>query len=416
MVARYVGFDDTARRRGSVEERKGRVVVGRMSGWYQVAVVGPGAAKHEADLRRLTSRIVKSLGMASATTIKYLTADLLHERNRQFPLVAVYFGGKNPSGADLAAAQALVDDDAVVLPVVTSLKDFSAQIPQVLLAINGMEIDATGDDLIRVAEWAIGALGLVRERRFSFISYRRQEASRAALQLHQALDARAWRSFLDTHSVAASRPFQKVLWDRMNDADLLILLDSPGALDSQWVRDEVAQADQIGMGVLQLVWPEKSRHACTAFATPFYLDANSFRTGNLAKEGGLQLRASVLNEVLLVAEELRARSLAARRDRLVRAFLSRARGEGLRPSMQTAEHIEVTGQHGEYAVMPVVGHVDSTTAFRAERRTNGQLKPVLLYDDIGMLDERVRHIDWLNQHPRVTSIAVARTAAWARQA
>lgn len=387
-----------------------------MSGWYQVAIVGPGAAGHAPDLKQLISQTVKSLGLTSAATIRFLTAVDLHQRDRKFPLIAVYFGGTTTSDLDVAAAQMLVDDDAVVLPVVPALKSFSTQVPEVLRPINGMEIDKFGRDLIRVAEWAVEALGLVRERRFSFISYRRKEASRAALQLHQALDARGWRSFLDTHSVAASKPFQKVLWDRMNDADLLILLDSPGALDSEWVQKEIAQADQIGMGVLQLVWPGNSRHSCSAFAVPVYLDANSFRPGKLGREGGLRLRARALDDVLLAAEELRARSLAARRDRLVRAFMSRARGEGLRPSLQTAEHIEITGNNGAYAVVPVVGHVDSATAFRAERRTNSLLKPVLLYDDIGLLDERVQHIEWLNQHPKVTSVAVEQTAAWARRA
>ena len=70
--------------------------------------------------------------------------------------------------------------------------------------------------------------------------------------------------------------FQSVLWDRMADADLLVLIDTPRALSSRWVREELARAQALGLGVLQVVWPAYARTPGTEFCEPRYLDATDF--------------------------------------------------------------------------------------------------------------------------------------------
>lgn len=380
---------------------------------YQVAILGPGAADHSGVLRKAVSRTVNVLGVSAASTVRFLTHRSLKKRDPKFPLVAVYFGGPIPRSSDIADAEFLRAEDAPTLPAVPTLDGFGAQVPVVLRGVNGYALDAADPELFRIAEWVVEALSLVRERRFSFISYRRDESTRLARQIHQALDTRGWHSFLDTHSVRPGLHFQDVLFDRMNDSDMLMLLDSPGALARPWVKDEVARADQLGMGVLQLVWPGHRRDPCTAFAEPVYLDAGDFRPGHLTRPGGLQLRTAKVQAIMVQAERLRARSLAARRDRMIRAFTTRARHAGMDPVLRDLDRIDVTGKLGGYCVMPVVGHVDSAVAFRAKQRVGGVGKPVLLYDEIGLLKSRIDHIEWLNEHLPVTSLATERVPDWA---
>lgn len=385
-------------------------------GVYQVAIVGPTAAAHGGVLRKAITRSVNLLGIPAASTLRFLTQRTLRGRDARYPLVAVYFGGPTPRPKDVLDAEFLAAEDAAVLPAVPTLQGFGGQVPVVLRGVNGYALDDADPELFRIALWVVEALSLVRERRFSFISYRRDESTRAALQLHQMLDARGWRSFLDTHAVRPGADFQQILWDRMNDSDLLILLDSPGALKREWVKEEVARADQIGMGVLQLVWPGHRRDPCSAFSDPVYLDAADFRPGKLTRVGGVQLRTAKVDAILVQAERLPARSLAARRDRMVRTFTARARLAGLSPVLRDFDRIDVTGKQGDYCVTPVVGHVDSSVAFKAERRFGHAVKPVLLYDDIGLLQERIDHIQWLDKHLPVKSVAAERVADWARLA
>lgn len=394
-------------------------------GAYQVAVLGPEATAQLGRLQKAVGQSVGVLGLPPQKVVRFLTVRTLRFRNAKLPLVAVYFGGPNTRAVDEKTAQVLVDEDVAILPLVTRTDEFQAQVPACLHRINGMALDANDPELVRVAQWVMTALGLVRERRFSFISYYRQEATRFALQLHQEMDARGWTSFLDTHSLAAGLEFQAELWDRMNDADLLILLDSPSALSRQYVRQEIERADQLGMGVLQVVWPDHKPDRVTDLATKFLLKSDDFRPGSPQRRGGLLLRKHVLGRLLAEAERLRARSLAARRDRLVRTFIARARDAGLTVAVSEPDRLDVAGRNGNYAVVPVVGHVDSTLAFRAERRlaaTHAGAKlvkpprPVLLYDDIGLLQERVEHIVWLDGHLPVKCVPSQGANSWAKQA
>jgi len=395
------------------------------TGVYQVAILGPGAAGERGKLQKAIQHTVKVLGLPPGKVLRFLAERNFRHRSPKHPLAAVYFGGPKARSVDEKMAQALIADDAAILPVVPRIQDFKSFVPECLHPINGMGLDADDPELVRVSQWVTAALGLVRHRRFSFISYYRQEATRLALQLHQEMDARGWTSFLDTHSLAAGVDFQAELWDRMNDADLLVLLDSPKALSREYVRQEIERADQLGMGVLQVVWPGHKPDRATDLALKFVLEPEDFRPGSLERRGGQLLRKQALGRLLAEAERLRARSLAARRDRLVRTFMARARDAGLTVARSEPDRVDVAGRNGTYAVVPVVGHVDSTMAFRAERRLASEQpapedslppRPVLLYDNIGLLQERIDHILWLDEHLPVKSVASQGAASWAEKA
>ena len=84
--------------------------------------------------------------------------------------------------------------------------------------------------------------------RQTFISYRRTDSRRVAEDLFNELSQRKYTVFLDTASVESAVPFQDALWDRLADMDLLVLLDSPNALTSRWVNDELVQVNNLGLG------------------------------------------------------------------------------------------------------------------------------------------------------------------------
>ena len=82
-----------------------------------------------------------------------------------------------------------------------------------------------------------------------------------------------------------------MLWDRLSEADLLVFLDTPNALSSRWVEEELTRAHQIGTGTLQLIWPGHEKTAGTDFSTGFELeeadfDRDSLANGQPAPDGG----------------------------------------------------------------------------------------------------------------------------------
>jgi hypothetical protein len=96
---------------------------------------------------------------------------------------------------------------------------------------------------------------LLRSERRLFISYRRVESQGIAIQLYEALDALGFDVFLDTHGVPPATDFQSVLWHRLADSDVVVLLDTPDFRTSRWTVQELARANATSLQILHLLWP-----------------------------------------------------------------------------------------------------------------------------------------------------------------
>lgn len=107
---------------------------------------------------------------------------------------------------------------------------------------------------------------LSRDRRV-FLSYRRQESRQAALQLFEAISARGFDVFLDTHDIAPGDDFQAVLWHRLCDCDVLLMLDTPGYFESRWTEAEFGRALAKGIAVLRVGWPDSTPSTRVATAS-----------------------------------------------------------------------------------------------------------------------------------------------------
>jgi hypothetical protein len=114
--------------------------------------------------------------------------------------------------------------------MVPKLAQFNDFVFDELRGINGMELKADDPQLERLAGVLLEGLGLVRKSRRLFISYKRSETQGVAIQLYEALDHGGFGVFLDTLSIRPGEPFQEVLWHRLADTDVIVLLDSPGFL------------------------------------------------------------------------------------------------------------------------------------------------------------------------------------------
>jgi hypothetical protein len=238
-----------------------------------------------------------------------------------------------------------------------------------------------------------------------------------AEQLYRAFDERAFDVFLDTHSVRGGSEFQSVLWDRIGDADLLVLIDTPRALSSRWVREELARAQALGLGVLQLVWPAYARTPGTEFCEPRYLDATDFEGGAVDASAGAQLKEPALQSVVSMAEGLRARALAARRARIVGEIWTRAAVASITANIQPARCVDLETPSGaHYRVFPVVGHPDSIELFRCfEACGTPPAAGVLLYDPLGMLHPKRLHLGWLNEFLPLKAVPVTELDEWFRR-
>jgi len=387
-----------------------------VSSRYQVVWIDPARTGQRERVEETLRRRVQELGLDPAQEVVFLDEQGLAQLDARAPIAAVYFGGKAASDEATAAIERLRRLAAFVLPVVPTLRRYTSLVPEGLHAVSGF---AAADDaaLEGVAGQVLEELGLVRGKRRVFLGYRRDKSSKVAEQLYHALDARGFDVFLDTHSAPAGTLFESALWERMSDTDVLVLLDAPGTLDSRGMAEQLARAAQLGVGVLQLLWPEHARAVETELCETEYLDEEDFQRGDANLKGGLPLRHLGLQRVAMTVEALRARTMAARRSRLVGELCRAAERAGMSAAVQPEGHVDMVRRGQTLRVRPVVGYPDAVAAedvFEASRKP--PVAAFVLYDPAWMPERRARHVEWLNKQlpDTVRLLRTTEIDAWVR--
>jgi hypothetical protein len=383
---------------------------------YQVVVLSAGNFSRPEAIRSTVTQEFKTLGLPEEALV-FLDETTVSKRNRKAPAVAVFFGLANCSSETERAIATLLDDSITVIPVVADLNHFVDFVPSILRSLNGMELKDEDPKLYRLAAVILENLSLLRKNRRLFISYRRIESQRAAIQLYELLDAQGFDVFLDSHSIRPGEPFQEILWHRLADTDVVVLLDSPGFMESRWTVEELAKANSTNIQSLQMIWPDGTLQAPSAFSTAFPLSSADFVDSNI-----LGPEAYLVDECLkklgIAVESLRARALAARHSYLVEEFCADARTAGILPQLQVHKFITFETKSGKRIVtVPTVGIPDAARYQEIEDeigvRAMADVEVILLYDERGIRDKWLKHIDWLDrQRLRVKSLQVSRAREW----
>lgn len=384
---------------------------------YQIAIFSDGADSYAATLRATIQRSVSDLGIPSGM-LSFLDVASVSTRDRKSPTVGAFFGlAPHPAPAPSTLSD-LIKDAALVVPIVPALDRFTEFVPADLRPINGMALRSEDPGLERIASVLLEGLGLLRKSRRLFISYRRVETQGIAIQLYEQLDANGFDVFLDSHSIRPGEPFQEVLWHRLADTDVVVLLDSPGFLSSRWTEAELARANSTNLQILQLIWPGSSLTSSAAFSKPFTLSDSDFQTPTDLLGATARLRDVCLKRVAVEVESLRARALAARHAYLVQEFFSEAVAAGHVPQVQPERFILLETKGGNhYITVPTVGVPDAVRYQEVEdevaRHPKRHSDIILLYDERGIRDKWMKHLEWLDRQTLpVKSLQVAKAQSW----
>ncbi len=299
--------------------------------------------------------------------------------------VAVFFGAE---AAEYPEAGRLTKLGVPVVPVVSAAARVSAELPTELRSINAMFHDAADTQLRRVVTAALQCLGLLPAQRRVFVSYRREESADVALQLFEALSARHFDVFLDTHSVSVAADFQAALWHRLCDSDVLVMLDTPGYFKSRWTTVEWGRAISKHISMLQLVWPGHTPERESHLATSKKLTEADFH--------GTRLTPEMLADVALELERVRSVSVALRHSNMVGTLRTAIKDlggsvEGVGPKRSVILRLP-SGK--PLVAYPVVGVPTSLDVHDCIDLSDSRAAAVV-YDHLGISKEWCRHLDWL---------------------
>ena len=180
---------------------------------YELAILGHASSGEREMLTETLRGMIEDFGLVIGDDVLVHNENTVSDRDKHAAFAAVYFGGSYAIG--LEAAQKLVDASAPVIPTVADDGDFGSQIPTFLQFANGLKRRNDDPTMTELSAALLECVGLLRRQRRVFISYRRIESRRAALQLHDMLTGRGFDVFLDTHDIRPGDPFQDVLWHRL---------------------------------------------------------------------------------------------------------------------------------------------------------------------------------------------------------
>jgi hypothetical protein len=384
---------------------------------YQIALIGRVARRDE--IEALLFGRLKDLGVSRAR-VKIFIEDDIEKLDPKSPVVVVFFGYSGANDADHDCLPQLLRDSVTIVPCVSDVTGATDQLPPSLHHINAFPLTAGDPSIERLVGLILENLKLLRAERRLFISYRRAESQSVAIQLYERLDAAGFDVFLDTRGVPYGTDFQAVLWHRMADSDVVVLLDTPNFRASKWTIAELSRANSTNVQILHLLWPDVLPDASSAFSEFMVLGRSDFRTRAVTKEHA-RLTDAAAAQIVTRVESLRARALAARHRSLVDSFCDKAREEGVKSVAVQPErfiHVELGTGH-RVAVVPTVGVPRADRCHDIEKAiAKSKVVPDrvwLLYDDRGILDAWIEHLDWLNKHLPVSVVQITKCTSELRE-
>jgi len=380
---------------------------------YQIVVLGDHGEEVE-RFRHTLSHHFAELHI-DAALLSLLTAEDIGRIDPTSPVVGVYFGLSPFDGRAVPEVAHLLSAGYVVIPAVYDFAHYTTYVPESLHPINGQRLRSDDADQETLCSVVLENLSLLRKSRRVFISYRRVESRNAAIQIYEELDSRTFDVFLDTHSIRPGDDFQDVLWHRLADTDVMVLLDTPEFLGSQWTYEELARANSTAIQILQVVWPGQEQEAKAALCLDYPLCTTDFADKATTCGDAARLEQAVVEKIALEVESLRARALAARHSFLVQEIQREAAAIGVNFIAQPGRYVELSREGGPSAIIvPTVGVPDAVRYQEIEERMadHGDRELILAFDARGVLQRWLKHLDWLETGMRVRSVKIGNIHDW----
>lgn len=375
---------------------------------YQIILIGDRNPLINDILTALFDHI-SELGLNKESIILIEESNFHTKYKKNAPDFCLYFSDTVGDFKNLDILETLLNDATLVLPVVTDLGKFEQVVPEALKNINGFELSSL-NEVEKLVACILEGLSLLRLSRRLFISYKRDESSAVAIQLFEQLEKNGFDVFLDTHCIRPSEPFQEELWHRLADTDVVVLLNTPRFLESNWTTEELAQANSMSIGILQLIWSNHKLERNAEISIPYQLKDSDFHNKVLVDD--------TVKKIVDKVESLRARTLAARRDNITTEFISSVRNKKIKAYLQSNKFITLTSSDGkEHIVIPTIGVPQAFTYHQSQElvhriKSSEAVGIYLLYDHINIREKWLKHLEWLDKYLPVTSIKIMEVEQW----
>ncbi len=351
---------------------------------YRLIFLGDPAVARLAELRQLLDQSLKPFELMIDQEVELLINPVQLPADNLIPTAALFLGGDNVQSLHL---DTLLARNIPILPIASAPTRVSHEIPRILQSLNCLCTQDSG--IPRIVTALLECLGLLPHQRRLFLSYRRNESQQAALQLFEALSARVFDVFLDTHSIPPAVDFQSVLWKRLCNADAILVLDTPGYFESRWASAEYGRALNKSIPILRVSWPTTTLDSQRALSVSYELQDQE-----IDLDTGL-ISINAIKQICLQIEERRSKGIAMRRRILadnLRKEIESIGGTITGTSANYITYIQLAG--GKKVVAhPTIGLPTAVTLQNAMQSSPNHTN-IIVFDSVGLKDW-LGHIQWI---------------------
>lgn len=369
---------------------------------YEVALLGVPTLTQIAAVEECLAGVLSPFRLNLGSDIGWSIRPSTFEPDQTTSAAAAFFGEVSVSDVGV---EDLLKRGTPIIPIASTSGKIGSELPDRLKPFNCLTFDADGPT--RIATALLECLGLLPRQRRVFVSYRRDEAKEAALQIFNSLSSKIFDVFLDTHGILPAEDFQGVLWHRLCDSDVLLMLDTPEYFSSRWTSSEFGRALAKGISILRVGWPGVAASPRTATTSSLELLVTEVDVAN----GRLSNHA--LGRIAAQLETLRAQSHAARNLNLFSSLKRDVEcigGAVIGVGIHNAIHLRLPDGK-EVIVYPTVGVPTSMTLNEVVDYASGK-EAAILYDHVGLQEKWLKHLVWLGTNISSARWVRSSEAAW----
>lgn len=373
--------------RSNIKWNLGKITIKMTKTLYKLGLIGAPTHQQSQDLKEYVAKAIEPYNFELGREVVWSTNVSDFNTTQNIGSALAFFGSSNIKADDLSH---ILLKGIPIIPIASNFTKVHDEIPESLCKLNCISFENEG--IQRIASALLECAGLLPKQRRVFLSYKRDESRDSALQLFSELSARRFDVFLDTHGVAPAVDFQAMLWHRLCESDVLVMLDTPQYFNSRWTAAEFGRAQAKGISILRVGWPNVIASNRVATTTQIYLNHTDIDTSG-------QLANQVISNICSRIESLRSQSHAVRQKNLyhhISQGVESIGGTVLGTGQHRAVHIHLPDGK-EVFIYPSVGVPTALTLNDAfDLSTNPNV--AVVYDDVGLHPDWASHLSWLNSN------------------
>lgn len=369
---------------------------------YEIAILG---SPTEDQIRQLEQCLTEA---AQAFKFKVPEEIVMHIQPAHFKpgkrvaAATLFFGAVDLTTQDI---DAIIDlQNIPVLPIASTALAVPNEIPAGLRMLNCLFLDTSSIE--RIFSAMLECLNLLPTQRRIFLSYRRSEATTAAVQLFAELSSRQYEVFIDSYAITPAVKFQEALWHQLCHVDVLLMLETPGYFESRWPSAEYGRALAKGIGVLGVQWPETQSSARSSNAKRIRISASEIDDNGKLSERAIEQICDQLEAVRSVSHATRQLGMIS----AVQQALELVEGEVVGIGANRLIHSTLRSGR-QLLLQPVLG-VPTALDLQTTLERAGSSECAMVYDHLGLKASWQEHLEWLSQKIDGTKWVKKTDAAW----